>query len=263
MEEKKTSILVVDDEPDVVCVLRNFLARKGYNVSGASSGEKALELLEKEKADLVLLDIVMPGLQGTEVAKIVRQKYPHTKIVVATAFPRESDQLNEEAMMQAMVTKPFRLNELLQKLEEVLTQEATRKPKTCEEEEDEETETRLLFVKAKLLVFEPLLETYDFLYRQFKELLSRGQLYELDLAQDEKEMFRKVKYFEPDIVIFDKVYLDKMDSGVPAKVLLASNKICEVISFDLAATIHDSKELEKLTKQVRLLSIRNGLIEIK
>ena len=260
MEEKKASILVVDDEPDVVCVLRNFLSRKGYTVSGASSGEKALEFLEKEGADLVLLDIIMPGLKGTEVAKIVREKYPNTKIVVATAFPRESEELSEDALMQAMVTKPFRLQELLKKLEEVLTQ---TDPSETEKIENMEIETRLLFVKARLLFVEPLLDTYDSLYRQFKELISRGQFYDLDLAVDENDMFRKLKYSEPDIVIFEKAYLDKLDSGLPAKVLLSSNKINEVISYDLSGIIHDANEMEKLIKKIRQLCIKNGLVEIK
>jgi len=260
MEEKKASILVVDDEPDVVCILRNFLARKGYTVSGASSGEKALEFLEKENADLVLLDIIMPGMKGTEVAKIVREKYPNTKIVVATAFPRESEELSEDALMQAMVTKPFRLQELLKKLEEVLTQ---TDPSETEKIENMEIETRLLFVKARLLFVEPLLDTYDSLYRQFKELISRGQFYDLDLAVDENDMFRKLKYSEPDIVIFEKAYLDKLDSGLPAKVLLSSNKINEVISYDLSGIIHDANEMEKLIKKIRQLCIKNGLVEIK
>ena len=260
MEEKKASILVVDDEPDVVCILRNFLARKGYTVSGASSGEKALEFLEKEGADLVLLDIIMPGLKGTEVAKIVREKYPNTKIVVATAFPRESEELSEDALMQAMVTKPFRLQELLKKLEEVLTQ---TDPSETEKIENMEIETRLLFVKARLLFVEPLLDTYDSLYRQFKELISRGQFYDLDLAVDENDMFRKLKYSEPDIVIFEKAYLDKLDSGLPAKVLLSSNRINEVISYDLSGIIHDANEMEKLIKKIRQLCIKNGLVEIK
>lgn len=260
MEDKKASILVVDDEPDVVCILRNFLARKGYNVSGASSGEKALEFLESGNADLVLLDIIMPGLKGTEVAKIVRDKYPNTKIVVATAFPRESDELKDDSLMQAMVTKPFRLNELLKKLEEVLTQTS---PTAIKKEEDEETETRLLFVKARLLFVEPLLEIYDFLHKHFKELISRGQLYDLDVAVDEDDMYRKIKYSEPDIIIFEKTYLDKLDAGVPAKVLLSSGKISEVFSFDLITAIQDPKELEKLIRKIRLLCIKNGLVEIK
>jgi len=260
MEEKKASILVVDDEPDVVCVLRNFLSRKGYTVSGASSGEKALEFLEKENADLVLLDIIMPGLKGTEVAKIVREKYPNTKIVVATAFPRESEELSEDALMQAMVTKPFRLQELLKKLEEVLTRTDASE---TEKKEDMEIETRLLFVKARLLFVEPLLDTYDSLYRQFKELISRGQFYDLDLAVDENDMFRKLKYSEPDIVIFEKAYLDKLDPGLPAKVLLSSNRINEVISYDLSGIIHDANEMEKLIKKIRQLCIKNGLVEIK
>ena len=260
MEEKKASILVVDDEPDVVCVLRNFLSRKGYTVSGASSGEKALEFLEKENADLVLLDIIMPGMKGTEVAKIVREKYPNTKIVVATAFPRESEELSEDALMQAMVTKPFRLQELLKKLEEVLTRTDASE---TEKKEDMEIETRLLFVKARLLFVEPLLDTYDSLYRQFKELISRGQFYDLDLAVDENDMFRKLKYSEPDIVIFEKAYLDKLDSGLPAKVLLSSNRINEVISYDLSGIIHDANEMEKLIKKIRQLCIKNGLVEIK
>jgi two-component system response regulator ResD len=110
MEEiKKIQILVVDDEKDVVDVLKASLFHKGYAVTAALNGEEALAQLKEQAADLILLDMVMPGLTGTEVARIVKGKYPHTKIVVVTAYPSASEELAKENISEASFIKPFKL----------------------------------------------------------------------------------------------------------------------------------------------------------
>jgi len=260
MEDRKTSILVIDDEEDVVYCLKNFLARKGYAVEGASSGEEALRMLSEKNADLILLDIIMPGLKGTEVAKIVREKYPNIKIVVATAFPKDSEFLSKNNLMEAVVTKPFRLQELYKKLEDVINQ-----PENAETDKSQDAgvETKILFIKAKLLFVEPSLEVYEFLCQEFKELTRLGQYYELDLATDENELFKKLKFSEPDIVIFEEAYLSKLGPDVPANVLLNSKKTSEVTSFDLASAVNNDDILERFYHRIRSLCIKNSLLEIR
>ena len=63
------SILVVDDEPQIRRVLRTTLSFRGYEISEASSGEAALELVRKVKPDLILLDVNLPGISGIEICK--------------------------------------------------------------------------------------------------------------------------------------------------------------------------------------------------
>ncbi|MCM8789530.1 MAG: hypothetical protein NC916_00705, partial [Candidatus Omnitrophica bacterium] len=101
------------------------------------------------------------------------------------------------------------------------------------------------------------------LYREFKQFGFRGQYYDLDLAINEDDLFRKLKFSEPDIVIFDDAFLKKLDPDTPAKVLLESRRVSEVISFDLASVKEDAEQFEKLIKQLRLLCIKDSLIEIK
>lgn len=263
LEERKASILIVDDEEDVLYCLKNYFSRKGYNVNGASSGEEALAALEQKEADLILLDIVMPGLSGTEVAKIVREKYPNTKIVVATAFSGASQALSKEHLTEAVINKPFRVQELYQKIEEVLNHPEQTEEEQNQSREEDEVEARILFIKAKLLFVEPSLEIYESLYREFKEFGHRGQYYDLDLAINEEDLFRKLRFSEQDIVIFNDSFLKGLDPDTPAKVLLESRKVSEVISFDLASVKEDAEQLEKLINLIRSICIKNYLIEIK
>ncbi|MFC1674812.1 response regulator [Candidatus Omnitrophota bacterium] len=260
MEEHKPSILVIDDEEDVLYCLKNYLGRKGYTIDGALSGEEALKKLSDKNADLILLDVVMPGLKATEVAKVIREKYPITKIIVATAFPKESEVFKINKLMDALLLKPFRLAGLLRKIREVIERP---EGSTDAAELATETETRLLFLKAKLLFVEPSFEVYEFLHRFLKKLVKRGQYYELDLATDEKELKRRLKFSKPDIVIFEQSYLDQLDPEVPANILLNSKRTREVISFDLASAVKDQEQLDSFYHQIRKLCIKNGLVEIK
>lgn len=260
MEENKTNILIVDDEEDVVYCLKNFLARKGYDTEGASSGEEALRKLSEKNIDLILLDIIMPGLKGIEVAKIIREKYPNIKIVVATAFPKESEVLSKNRLTEAVLTKPFSLQELYKKLEEVIS---GAQPQEADKAEDTGIETRILFVKAKILFVEPSLEVYESLYQELKELSGRGQYYDLDLAIDENELFRKLKFSGPDIVIFEESYFSKLNPDISTNILFNFKKTSEVASFDLASCVNNNEMLEKLYRFIRNLCIKNSLVEIR
>src|SRR3989338_7662921 len=77
-------ILHVDDEPDVLALVKVVLEREGYQVISAESGRECLDVLKKRKVDLILLDIMMPKMSGWEVLKRVRKDYPGTKVVFLT-----------------------------------------------------------------------------------------------------------------------------------------------------------------------------------
>lgn len=82
-------ILVVDDEVDLCALLKEYLGRKGHEVSVATDGETALELIESERPHLMLLDICMPGIDGMEVMRRSRALEPRMKIIVITVAPHE------------------------------------------------------------------------------------------------------------------------------------------------------------------------------
>ena len=82
-------ILVVDDEPDSVELLQEFLTSKGYKVVTASSGEEALRKVKEERPHLVLLDVRMPGMNGLDVLRKVREFDQEVGVIMATAVNEE------------------------------------------------------------------------------------------------------------------------------------------------------------------------------
>jgi len=82
------NILIVDDEEVLQDVLVTLLRKAGFKPLPAGSGEEALEILEREPIDLVLLDLMLPGMHGMDVLREVRRKDPNQVVVVVTAFLR-------------------------------------------------------------------------------------------------------------------------------------------------------------------------------
>ncbi len=119
-------ILCVEDEPEMVELLRLILARRGYEVLGAYGGEEALALLEKEPVDLILLDLMMPDMDGWEVFRRLRAHEPtaHIPVIVVTAKSQNIDRVLglHIAKVDDYITKPFTPRELLEAVERVLHQ---------------------------------------------------------------------------------------------------------------------------------------------
>jgi DNA-binding response OmpR family regulator len=82
-------VLVVDDEPDAVELLQEFLTTKGYEVVTASNGEEALRKVKEERPHLMLLDVRMPGMNGMEVLRRVREFDQEVGIIMVTAVNEE------------------------------------------------------------------------------------------------------------------------------------------------------------------------------
>ncbi len=106
-------ILVVDDEPNIVNVLRSNLEREGYKVLAAYDGEEALRVTLSRKPDLILLDCMLPGLDGFDVCKRIRQEST-VPIFMLTAKSEEIDKvLGLELGADDYITKPFSVREVL------------------------------------------------------------------------------------------------------------------------------------------------------
>jgi DNA-binding response OmpR family regulator len=82
-------VLIVDDEPDAVELLKEFLAAKGYDTLTASNGEDALRLVKAERPHLILLDVRMPKMNGLEVLRQVRQIDQEVGVIIVTAVDEE------------------------------------------------------------------------------------------------------------------------------------------------------------------------------
>ncbi len=112
-----TRVLVVDDHATNLRLIGGVLESQGYSHQTAENGETALNMLEQETFDLVLLDIQMPGLSGTEVAKRIRAnpKTSSLKLIAVTALAMPGDR--EEILragFDGYVAKPFKIPELLE-----------------------------------------------------------------------------------------------------------------------------------------------------
>lgn len=119
----ETSILIVDDDPDSLDIVRTFLESKGYRVTTARDGKSGLAKLEEAKPALVLLDVMMPGMDGWEVARLIKNHpdFGDTRVVMLTARSGFSDkQEGLRAGADDYIVKPIRLDELATRVEKNL-----------------------------------------------------------------------------------------------------------------------------------------------
>ncbi len=113
-------ILVVDDEPRIVDIVRVYLAREGYRILTASDGQAALEVARRERPDLVLLDLMLPGLSGWDVCRALRVE-GGPAIIMLTARDDTTDKVvGLELGADDYVTKPFDPHELVARVKAVL-----------------------------------------------------------------------------------------------------------------------------------------------
>ena len=100
-------ILVVDDEPKIVRLARDYLEKNGYRVVSAGDGHSALSMARREKPDLIVLDLLLPGMDGREVCRILRTE-SDVPIIMLTALSEESDQIvGLEIGADDYIVKPF------------------------------------------------------------------------------------------------------------------------------------------------------------
>jgi DNA-binding response OmpR family regulator len=116
-------ILIVDDEPSIVIPIQFLMEQQGYSVLVAENGEDALDVIYKYKPDLILLDIMLPRIDGYEVCEIVRlnPEYRDIKVIFLTAKGREVEIAKGLALgADAYIVKPFSNTELVAKVKELL-----------------------------------------------------------------------------------------------------------------------------------------------
>ena len=123
-----TIILVVDDEPQIRRVMRTTLSSNGYAVVEAKTGEEALETLRKERPDLVLLDVNMPGMGGLKTCREIRDQ-SDVAIIMLTVRDTEHDKvLALDAGADDYVVKPFSMEELLARIRAALRRTSSAEP---------------------------------------------------------------------------------------------------------------------------------------
>jgi CheY-like chemotaxis protein len=141
---ERRSVLVVDDEPDVLLLCRVNLEFEGYEVVEASDGEQAMERLREQRFDVVLLDVMMPKMDGWQVLEAVKadEDLKEIPVVMLTAKVQDQDQIRGWSQGAAdYITKPFSPLALSQVLQDVLATDP----------EEEERRRRMILEKLQLL----------------------------------------------------------------------------------------------------------------
>ncbi|MCX9011200.1 MAG: response regulator [Candidatus Methanoperedens sp.] len=115
-------IMVVDDEPDTVDLVKLVLETEGFDVITAYSGSECLKKLEEEKVDAVLLDIMMPEMDGWEVFKKIKEKYEDLPVAMLTVRNQDIDKMLGLHVLKAndYITKPFGRKELVERVKKLV-----------------------------------------------------------------------------------------------------------------------------------------------
>ena len=124
MPNEDVLIMVVDDEPTICRILERVLTQEGYKVIVAGDGQAGLDMFGKHFPDLVLLDLMMPGINGREVGRRIRERSATTRIIYLSAKPvpadsPEEEEINSEA--DGFIPKPATSKEILSTIRSVLT----------------------------------------------------------------------------------------------------------------------------------------------
>ncbi|MCK5318792.1 MAG: response regulator [Anaerolineales bacterium] len=124
MAEDAKRVVCIEDEPEMIDLVRLILGRKGFNVIGANGGIEGLETVQRERPDLVLLDLMMPDMDGWEVYQQMKadDELRSIPVVVVTAKAQSIDKVLglHIAKVDDYITKPFGPQELLESVEKIL-----------------------------------------------------------------------------------------------------------------------------------------------
>ena len=169
--QEKKSILVVDDEKEIAELIEIHLMSQDYDVTKAKNGIEALNLLNEKNFDLVLLDVMMPKMDGKETLKKIREKY-NIPVIMVTAKSTEKDKIEGLTLgADDYVTKPIKPLELLARVKAQLRRFTVLNPNNKDNNSDDEIEIRGLYLNKAThetkIDGEPIKLTkieFDFLY---------------------------------------------------------------------------------------------------
>jgi len=124
----ETTILVVDDEPQIRRVLRSTLSSSGYDVIEAKDGEEAIDMAVRERPDLILMDVNMPGMSGLEACNKIRLSFDGPIIMVTVRNSEPDKILALDSGADDYVVKPFTMGELLARIRAALRRSSSEEP---------------------------------------------------------------------------------------------------------------------------------------
>lgn len=113
--DKKPSVLIVDDEPIMVGIVRDFLVPRGYTVFEATDGNMGLEVFKEKRPDIVILDIKMPGIDGVKLKNLIREIDCNVRIIMTSGHVETIESCMNSG--EIFLKKPFHIKELITALE--------------------------------------------------------------------------------------------------------------------------------------------------
>ncbi len=243
MENKK--ILVVDDEQETVRMLKQFLEKRGYDAAVAYNGEEALVYLSRNKTDLMLLDMLMPGIHGRDVAKIVKEEFPRTKVIVVTAFPEEGEKLAQDAIVEGFFEKPYIPEQLYNKVSKILPPD---EKELCKHDRDA--------VKVNILCLEPDNANFKLIQNHFTQLSSQSERYQLKQLTEYKNICQQMRDFNPQILLLNSTACNEQKGVVSYNGI---DWICPKVSilYTITGAIIKPEELAALFKVVKAAFFKN------
>ncbi len=120
IDVEKHKILVVDDDPQIFKIISRLLNSKKYQVISALNGSDGLRKIEEEKPELVILDLMMPGMSGIEVSKIIKENFSDQSITILVLSAKDSQMDRRKCLEMGVddyITKPFHIASLARKIE--------------------------------------------------------------------------------------------------------------------------------------------------
>lgn len=120
LSKDRKKILIVDDDPTILYLLRKIFTGRGFQVSVAKDGLEAVERLKTEIPSLVITDLKTPTLSGADLISSIRQTKNDLPIIVMTAYPNLYPEKKDDKEIKAYFRKPFDINEMLSSVEKIL-----------------------------------------------------------------------------------------------------------------------------------------------
>ena len=182
-------VLLVEDEDNIRQFTKINLAREGFEILEADSGEKGVELAELNKPDVAVLDIMLPGIDGFEVCKILRNKFPNIVIIMLTAKTQDNDKIEGlERGADDYLTKPFNPRELILRIKSVLRR-SPQKQNNSQIIEDEtfklDMYSRTFYKNGKEITLTPTeLSIIKFLMQNPGKAITRDELMDKAWGED-------------------------------------------------------------------------------
>ncbi|MDQ0231408.1 response regulator transcription factor [Metabacillus malikii] len=184
------SILIVEDEEKILRLLEIELGYEGYAIGKAMDGLDALELYRRQSWDLILLDVMIPGISGIELLRRIRTKDSYTSVILLTAKGSVEDKVSGlDLGANDYITKPFQMEELLARIRAVLRMKSSIPQPTEQQAEEDEwliagdlklnEKTREVMRQAKEIELTP--KEYDlllYLLKNKRQVLNRDQILE-------------------------------------------------------------------------------------